>query len=659
MGSLAETRARPGVSALLICLAFAATAAAQTITGGALSHRSSGSGPNNWTLTENGYVGTYITLAQPGPVTITANASGATNDATAPKMNIVIADSKADFDVAAGFNSYEHTFDLPAGTYFVRTEFNNDVPSADRQLTVANLTIAGATSVSNTSSQTTNNTSALAAADTYIENYRKGPAKLALVGAAPGADVHVKLKQHDFRFGTAVGGTTVNGVNSFLNNANYANFLLENFNTITPGNAGKWAYNEGTRDVVTMQAVDRLLDYAQQNDLNVRMHNAIWGDSQQPNWAATLLNNANGGNATAKADLRAEISERIDYYVGDGNPATTNDRAKRYVEIDFLNEQDHQPKYWNVYGAAGIAEMYAEAAQAIADAGSDAKLYLNEYNVLQYGNDNYGNWYRQDVEAIANNGGVIGGIGVQYYPFNVVGSNAHSPARINQIYQNFSVTGLPISLTEFGVQTGGGTTTAQAATYLEDTMRMTFGSANATTFVTWGFWANDIWNQAPLAAMMDANWNLTQAGQVYQDLMAEWDTDLTLQVGPDGTIDFSGFYGVYEITIDGQTFILDLTKGQSQYSLAVAPCDYNADGLVDAADYTLWHDTLGSTADLRADGNGNFIIDEGDFDVWKSLFGTSYAGAGQGSAAAVPEPGTWLLGMFAAALVRLRRRVAD
>jgi hypothetical protein len=146
---------------------------------------------------------------------------------------------------------------------------------------------------------------------------------------------------------------------------------------------------------------------------------------------------------------------------------------------------------------------------------------------------------------------------------------------------------------------------------------------------------------------------------VYLDLMAEWDTDLTLQVGADGTIDFSGFYGVYEITIDGQTFVLDLTKGQSQYSLAVAPGDYNADGLVDAADYTLWHDTLGSTADLRADGNGNFIIDEGDFDVWKSLFGTSYAGAGGGSAAAVPEPGTWLLSMFAAALLRLRRRVAD
>ena len=101
-------------------------------------------------------------------------------------MNIVVADTKAGFDVAAGFNNYQHTFDLPAGTYFVRTEFNNDVPSANRQLTVGSLNVSGATSVSNTTNQTTNNASALAAADTYIENYRKGPAQLALVGAAPG-----------------------------------------------------------------------------------------------------------------------------------------------------------------------------------------------------------------------------------------------------------------------------------------------------------------------------------------------------------------------------------------------------------------------------------------------------------------------------------------
>ena len=54
---------------------------------------------------------------------------------------------------------------------------------------------------------------------------------------------------------------------TYLNNPNYSNFLLDHFNTVTQGNAGKWAYNEGTRDVVTMSAVDRIFQFAQDNDL--------------------------------------------------------------------------------------------------------------------------------------------------------------------------------------------------------------------------------------------------------------------------------------------------------------------------------------------------------------------------------------------------------
>lgn len=645
-------------SFLLLLIAMPAIAPAQiTLTGSSLSHRSSGSGSGNWTLSDNGYVGTYFTLAAKGDVTLTVNASGTTNDSVLPHMNIVVADTKTGFDVASGFTNYEQTLNLPAGTYFVRTEFNNDIPTANRQLTVGSLKIAGATSVSNTTNQTTNNASALAAADTYIANYRQGPADLSVVGVAPGTSVHVKLKQHDFRFGTAVGGNTLTGVNQLLNNTTYSDKLLSHFNAVTPGNAGKWANNEAAQDVVTMAGVDRILQYAEANSLRVRMHNLLWADQQQPTWATTLLTNASNGNATAKADLRAEISERIDYYVGNNDANTTDDRARRYVEMDLLNEHEHQPKYWNVYGPAGIADIYNEAASAVTAAGANAKLFLNEYNVLQYGADNYGNWYRQDVEALANNGGAIGGIGVQYYPFFVGDSNAHSPARINQIFQNLAVTGLPIALTEFGVQTNNSTTTTQAATYLTDTMRMVFGSPDTTTFTTWGFWANDVWSQAPLAALFDANWNLTPAGVAYEALMNQWSTDITLPVDSNGRINFAGFYGDYDVTMNGHTYSLSLQKGTAAYSLVVAPGDYNADGIVDAADYVVWRSSLGSTTDLRADGNGDRVVDDADFDIWRSFLGTSYA-AGSTIAVQVPETGaTLLLTLLMSGLVCSRGRL--
>ncbi len=89
-----------------LTLAFVPRAFGQSISGSSLSHRSSGSGAGNWTLNENGYVGTYFSLAAPGSVTLNVDASGSTDDAVAPHMNLVVADTKVGFDVAAGSGNY-------------------------------------------------------------------------------------------------------------------------------------------------------------------------------------------------------------------------------------------------------------------------------------------------------------------------------------------------------------------------------------------------------------------------------------------------------------------------------------------------------------------------------------------------------------------------
>ena len=58
--------------------------------------------------------------------------------------------------------------------------------------------------------------------------------------------------------------------------------------------------------------------------------------------------------------------------------------------------------------------------------------------------------------------------------------------------------------------------------------------------------------------------------------------------------------------------------------------DYNGNGIVDAADYTVWRDSLGSTGSLAADGDASGVIDVGDYGVWKANFG-SHAGIGAGA----------------------------
>lgn len=48
--------------------------------------------------------------------------------------------------------------------------------------------------------------------------------------------------------------------------------------------------------------------------------------------------------------------------------------------------------------------------------------------------------------------------------------------------------------------------------------------------------------------------------------------------------------------------------------------DYNFDGLIDAADFTVWGDTQGAIFDLRADGDANGIVDATDRELWVAAY---------------------------------------
>ena len=72
--------------------------------------------------------------------------------------------------------------------------------------------------------------------------------------------------------------------------------------------------------------------------------------------------------------------------------------------------------------------------------------------------------------------------------------------------------------------------------------------------------------------------------------------------------------------------------------------DYNRNGAVDAADYVVWRNTLGSVGiGLPADGSGNDSVDLADYTAWRRGFGLSGgaalgAGSAAGTLASVPEP---------------------
>jgi hypothetical protein len=86
------------------------------------------------------------------------------------------------------------------------------------------------------------------------------------------------------------------------------------------------------------------------------------------------------------------------------------------------------------------------------------------------------------------------------------------------------------------------------------------------------------------------------------------------------------------------------------------PGDYNDNGIVDAADYVLWRNSVGTTTALANDAIGG-TIGEQHFLQWRNNFGR--AGGSASALAAIPEPlslGVMLIGIACTNGCRAGRR---
>lgn len=504
-------------------------------------------------LNRSGYVGTYLHLPDQKTVRISVRASGIGS----PKMNLILADGVEQFTVADAPADYSITRTLPPGTYFLRIDTGILSPAENRSLTIHAIDVENAHIVNEHT-----DANALASADTYIQHFRRKQRKVAIPGIAPDSQVRVRLKQHAFNFGVNAPGT----INRYLiehpdpgsDAARFQQFILQNFNTLVPSNAGKWAYNEPEPSKIDMAYVDAILRFARDNGMRCRMHTLMWDTRQEPKWVFDLLDKADAGDMQAKESLRRAISRRIEYYV--------RDRSVDYCELDVWNESVHHPRYGRIFGNDGIAAIFNEALQAhqIASSGRPLRLYLNEYNVLQWSSDpavkngppdDFANWYRWHVESILQAGGAVGGVGVQYYSSasaKAMKNCPHSPARIFSAMQNLSGTHLPITLSEFAIQKEA--SPQQAVQMLTETMRLVYGTPQATTLMIWGFHAGSVTPNDIMTALVDEHWNLTPVGAAYQELMRSWSVDTTAITDPQGHLTFSGPAGTYEALHGDQAF---------------------------------------------------------------------------------------------------------
>jgi autotransporter-associated beta strand protein len=609
------------VTCFVIACGFSTSAFAQTTTilGTSMAQESSGTGNSTtkaWTLSSDGYVGAYIQVPTSGStVSFDLNAAGIVSNGVAPQVTLSVAGTDVPFTISSASNGdYLANVALPGdanaknlngnGTYLVQLQLGNQTATATPSVNINSLSVTGATVL--TSNSSNSDALALDSAQTYADEFRSGPGTITLDNASgvhlgAGTTVQVKLASNAFNFVAAVYGNTTgdaswinvgsNGQNlapTTTEQIDYQKALLANFNGIVPSNGGKWANNEPTQGSPNMKLVDAMDQFASQNNLMMRMHNVIW-NSQQPTFVNNLFSGTPGTLTTAnKATLNSDITSRINYYLSANNPNTGKPLADSYTEIDVLNEAWHGQSAQDNYigsgdlGVSGVANVYAQAAAAVAAAGSNARLYTNEYNVLQFspasisatgvesGSDPYANWYLNDIQSLQRAGGPVGGVGMELY---VNTSNAVSPTQMIQAMSNLSVAKdpngnpIPLTLSEFGVATGQAPTAAMYDSDLTTALTMAYGNPQDTTFGYWGGVGGPHYGTNSIYALYDQNYNLTTAGQTWQTWMSQYQTNDTLTTNANGQISFNGTYGMYDVIVNGVTYTLDLEQGTTNYGL--------------------------------------------------------------------------------------------
>ena len=403
--------------------------------------------------------------------------------------------------------------------------------------------------------------------DQGIEEHRKRDANISFFdnngNSVAVAEVQIQQVSHEFGFGTAIHSGN-------LDDSNYVDFVTNHFEWVAPENAWKWAFNEETQDVEeygtipvsqTTLSADGFAQFALENELQVRGHNVLWSNEfGTPQWAFDIDTSTMAG----RLELLDEVNERITSIVSRyGGSATHWDVVNELLVDTFLRE--------SLDSVSQSGSIIVDIFNDVEILAADAALFLNEYNVLNGGNQ--GEAYRSTIDELIAGGVNVGGIGFQSHFVEQPGISSLS---VQNKLDEFRDYGLPLWITEFDNVRADAT---ERAKDLEVFFRTIFSHSSVEGAMLWGFWEGDGagsqfdrggLNAGPNAALVNSDWTLNEAGQMFVELLNDWTTSAGTMPddGPTDSFDFRGFHGTYEVTVtllDGQqvTEIVTLESGST------------------------------------------------------------------------------------------------
>ncbi|MCF3649484.1 endo-1,4-beta-xylanase [Synoicihabitans lomoniglobus] len=446
-----------------------------------------------------------------------------------------------------------------------------------------------------------------------------------------GATVRVEMMNPAFRFGTAiVFGELYAGQSEY--DVKGIDALQNYFNSVTFGNYMKWSYIEGRSDAATLSTINdvhALNAFGSGDDMRLRGHVTVWGAQYQ-----------------LPADLRAmtdpaAVQTRIRNHVTDYHTLFKDAGVDNF---DLYNEHFHEREFIieKAVPSGGLADEAAEVAEwfkAAKAADPEAVLFINEYNILNFWQENDSDViaYKTFVDAVRDAGGPVDGIGLQAHMDRLT-TKAQALRRFSILSAPMAPTanhpeglpGLRLEVTELDINTQGWTsaTPAQQAEVTANVLDASFEHPAVDGVTIWGMRDSIHWrdNSILFDDSDPDNWVVKPSGQAWIDrVKGTWWTDIGGLSGSTGRYTGTVFKGKHRITVSylGETkeYIRDITAdGNLTVEFDAEPIDTSASFL----------SNLSVRAPLDADQTLSlgFVVDGGSKSVLTRVAGPALASFG-------------------------------
>lgn len=374
-------------------------------------------------------------------------------------------------------------------------------------------------------------------ADDRIERHRTTSLDVVVVDESgdpiEGATVEVAMQRHAFDFGTAVNAAHL--VEESEPGDAYRTAIAELFNTAVLENHHKWAFWE---DPSQRELAETATWWLLEQGLTMRGHTCIWQRRNQGAIPEDVLEAMDDGRGEYIENRSNDHVSSIVGYLSDTDGLTDWDVLNEqvtYHEMTDLVDPDAPPTR-----AEPILDWYRLAAEA----DPDARLYINEYDIL-VGDDEDQRAALEDIIAYtAENDAPLDGLGMQSHHPSV--THRREPEELLATLDRFGNLIGSIKITEYDTW-GEEWTEEMEAEYLYQFLKTVFSHPAVDGFLMWGFWDAIHWqDNAPL---FREDWSRKPAYDIYTDLVFnQWWTDVERTADDQGRVTIDAFLGEYELT---------------------------------------------------------------------------------------------------------------